>query len=135
MTSEHNGLPLGPAGSDVILMALFESRLRERARHLAQLIQSQRKRLTAARPDAGADASAGAGTEEGRDVAQTRLRLTELALAAVQEAEQRLGRGSYGLCETCQEPISWDELLQFPEQTSCEACRPFAALATNSLKN
>lgn len=113
MTSASNGLPPGPAATDLILLALFQARLHEQSRYLGQVIQSERQHL----PDEPDEASA----------AETaRIRLAEQALAAVQEAEERIGRGRYGLCDRCHDPIGWDELLESPERTACRTCRPAA---------
>ncbi|MGY4828994.1 hypothetical protein ACVNIS_10490 [Sphaerotilaceae bacterium SBD11-9] len=108
MTSGSNESPSRIAGPDLILLALFQSRLRERSRYLDQVIQS--------------------------DAPLPSIRRAEEALAAVQEAERRLGRGRYGLCDSCNEPIGWDELLQSPEQTSCRSCSQFGGL-DERLKN
>jgi RNA polymerase-binding transcription factor DksA len=115
MTSGSRDTPPGQGAPDLILMALFQSRLRERSLHLGQVIQLQRKRLSAYGRDKQDD------TDEG-DAMRARLRIAEQSLAAVQEAEARLGVGRYGLCDNCQEPIGWDELLQSPEQTICKNC-------------
>jgi len=104
---------------DLILMALFQSRLRERSLHLGQVIQSQRRRLSAY----GRDPQDG---QDDADAMQARLRIAEQSLAAVQEAEARLGLGRYGLCDHCKEPIGWDDLLQSPEQTTCKSCSQFS---------
>lgn len=118
MTSGSNEQPPGPARPDLILMALFQSRLRERSIYLGELIQSQRRRLRL--PQVADDA----GLDDG-EAALEHIRLAEQALAAVQQAEERIGRGHYGLCDDCHEPIGWDELLEAPEQTVCRACSQF----------
>ena len=115
MTSGSRDTPPGQGAPDLILMALFQSRLRERSLHLGQVIQLQRKRLSAY----GRDKQDG---QDERDAMHARLRIAEQSLAAVQEAEARLGLGRYGFCDICQEPIGWDELLQSPEQTTCKNC-------------
>ena len=48
MTSEGNEPPWSQGAPDIILMALFQSRLRERSLYLGQVIQSHRRRLSAA---------------------------------------------------------------------------------------
>jgi RNA polymerase-binding transcription factor DksA len=120
MTSRSNELPPDSATPDFILLALFQSRLRERSLSLGQEIQSQRRRLSAPEPldDVG---------DEG-DAARMRLESAEQALAAVLQAQERIGRGRYGVCEDCRQPIGWDELLEAPEQTVCRACSRFGAL-------
>lgn len=128
MTSNGKGWLVAPAGPDLILLALFQSRLHERSMYLGQLIQSQQRRLKApARPEFEA--------QDAREVTLARLRSTEQALAAVQEAEERLGCGRYGLCDSCQEPIGWDELLASPERTTCRGCNQLAAPQQKGLQN
>ncbi len=132
MTSGSNELPpnSGAAGPDMILMALFQSRLRERSIYLGRLIQSQRRQLSASASDAVEPAE-----EDTTDAPTARIRIAEQALAAVQEAERRLGRGRYGLCDSCSEPIGWDDLLQAPEQTTCRACSRFGTLEEPRFRN
>jgi len=127
MTSGSNQLPTGPATQDLILLALFQSRLRERSQYLGQVIQSRRQRLPAlAQEEPDSDDEHRAELE--------RLRLAELALAAVRQAEERLDSGRYGLCGVCDEPIGWDELLASPEQTTCRVCSTFGSLEGIALK-
>ena len=128
MTSGSRDTPPGQGAPDLILMALFQSRLRERSLHLGQVIQLQRKRLSAYGRDKQDD-------QDERDAMRARLRIAEQSLAAVQEAEARLGLGRYGLCDNCQESIGWDELLQSPEQTTCKGCRQFGATKGSDLRN
>lgn len=117
MSSRHEEqLPLS-AEPDMILLALFQSRLRERSLYLGEEIRSQRRRLSGtlvqrALNDDPAD----------RGAALARLARAEQALAAVQQAQDRIGRGRYGVCDECCRPIGWDELLESPEQTVCRAC-------------
>jgi RNA polymerase-binding transcription factor DksA len=128
MTSESRDTPPERGAPDLILMALFQSRLRERSLHLGQVIQSQRRRLSAYAHDPQDD-------QDDSDAMHARLRIAEQSLAAVQEAEARLGLGRYGLCDNCQESIGWDELLQSPEQTTCKSCRQFGATKGSDLRN
>ncbi|GAB4550171.1 MAG: hypothetical protein Tsb007_01220 [Rhizobacter sp.] len=130
MTGESNHLPTtGSTKPDLILLALFQSRLRERSLYLGELIRSQRRRL---RPREPLDDDM-APSES--DTALAHIRLAEEALAAVQEAEERIGRGRYGLCDDCHEPIGWDELLQAPEQTVCRSCSQFGELGGSRLRS
>jgi RNA polymerase-binding transcription factor DksA len=126
MTSRSDGLPSGPAAPDMILLALFQSRLRERSLYLGELIQSQRRRL---RPPEPLDD----GKPEESDATLARIRRAEQALAAVQQAQERIGHGQYGLCDDCHEAIGWDELLEAPEQTVCRECRRFDPRQENQL--
>ncbi len=128
MTSRSNELPSGPAEPDMILLALFQSRLRERSLYLGEVIQSQRRRLR--QPETLADANA-----DDSDATLAQIRRAEQALAAVQQAQERIGHGRYGLCDDCQEPIGWDELLESPEQTVCRGCSQFGSLDETRLRS
>jgi len=44
-------------------------------------------------------------------------------LAQVQRALERLDAGSYGTCETCQQPITVERLAVFPSATACVDCK------------
>lgn len=56
---------------------------------------------------------------------------SELSLAAnqrdlllqTQRALERLGNGSYGLCESCGDPIGKMRLMAFPRATLCMLCK------------
>lgn len=128
MTSASNQLPTGSAAQDLILLALFQSRLRERSQYLGQVIQSHRQRLSA---------HAQAGRNDADDERQAkleRIRLAEQALTAVQQAQERLDGGRFGVCDACAEAIGWDELLESPEQTTCRSCTGFGVLESRVLK-
>jgi RNA polymerase-binding transcription factor DksA len=107
----------------MILLALFQSRLRERSLYLGEEIRAQRRRLST-----HAQRSLHSGEGDERDAAAARIARAEQALAAVQQAQERIGHGRYGLCDECREPIAWDDLLAAPEQTVCRGCSQFAAL-------
>lgn len=128
MTSESNDRTSGSTKPDLILLALFQSRLRERSLYLGELIRSQRRRLRPSEPLD--DVALGES-----DATLEHLRLAEEALVAVQQAEERIGRGRYGVCDDCHEPIGWDELLQAPEQTVCRGCSQFGELGETRLKS
>lgn len=44
-------------------------------------------------------------------------------LEAIHEAQYRLERGNYGVCERCGRPIDRERLLALPETTLCLECR------------
>lgn len=123
MTSRDQNVPPGSGRADVILMALFQSRLRERSLYLGEEIRSQRRRLSSHAQRALQDDS---GDESRAAIA--RIERAEQALAAVLQAQERIGHGHYGLCDECREPIAWDDLLEAPEQTVCRGCSQFAGL-------
>ncbi|HEY0817420.1 MAG TPA: hypothetical protein VGD46_01495 [Rhizobacter sp.] len=120
MTSRSKDPLPRPAEPDMILLALFQSRLRERSLYLGEEIRAQRSRLSAhaqrSRMDDGGKPD---------DGTLARIARAEQALAAVKQAQDRIGRGRYGLCDECQSPIGWDDLLDAPEQTVCRSCSRF----------
>lgn len=135
MTSHDTELPPRAAEADMILLALFQSRLRERSLYLGEEIRAQRRRLSTHAPSAHATSAHALSAHAPRarptseaDATLARIERAEQALAAVRQAQERLGRGRYGLCDECQSPIGWDTLLQAPEQTVCAGCSQFADL-------
>jgi RNA polymerase-binding transcription factor DksA len=125
MTSHTKDRPPHSAQPDMILLALFQSRLRERSVYLGEEIRAQRSRLSAHAQRTRLDDPP--KSEEG-GATLARIQRAEQALAAVRQAQERIGRGRYGLCDVCQEPIGWDELLAAPEQTVCRSCSRFGDL-------
>ncbi|MBL0726447.1 hypothetical protein [Piscinibacter sp. HJYY11] len=124
MTSRSKDLPPHPAEPDMILLALFQSRLRERSLYLGEEIRAQRSRLSAHAQRAMMDDK----KPDDGGATLARIERAEQALAAVRQAQARMGNGRYGLCDECQEPIGWDELLEAPEQTVCRSCSQFGEL-------
>ena len=45
------------------------------------------------------------------------------ALSEIEDARQRLETGSYGLCETCDEPIPEKRLAALPTARNCVPCQ------------
>lgn len=121
MTSTSNDSPRDMTAPDLILLALFQSRLRERSKELDDVIESQRRRLSSSW-------RTGRLTNDASDGELARLSLAEKALSAVQHAEELLANGKYGVCDECRQPISWDVLLESPEQTTCRACDPLGSV-------
>lgn len=125
MTIRSKDLLPRPAQPDMILLALFQSRLRERSLYLGEEIRAQRNRLSTHAQRARMD---DAPKPDDGGTALARIERAEQALAAVRQAQERIGRGRYGLCDECQQPIGWDELLEAPEQTVCRSCSHFGEL-------
>lgn len=125
MTSRNKDLPSRPADPDMILLALFQSRLRERSLYLGEEIRAQRSRLSTHAQRARMDDKH--KQDDGGNVL-ARIARAEQALAAVRQAQDRMGSGRYGLCDECQQAIGWDELLEAPEQTVCRNCSHFGEL-------
>ncbi len=73
--------------------------------------------------DAGDD-EADAGTKAFER--EHELALTQNAQDLLDQGERALGRidaGTYGVCETCGQPIGKARLLAFPRATLCVACK------------
>lgn len=52
--------------------------------------------------------------------------LTQHDILEIQEIEaalERLDRGTYGICESCEEPISEKRLIAIPETRTCVSCQ------------
>lgn len=45
------------------------------------------------------------------------------ALHSVDQALERIENGTYGMCETCQQPINTERLKYIPETRMCIACK------------
>jgi hypothetical protein len=107
----------GVSSADLILMALLQSRLQERARQLKLRIATELARVppVAARCAANDDDALGQAQRE---------------LQAVQEASWRINHGQYGRCAVCGAPISWDNLLEAPHRTTCPTCSTAAHAAS-----
>ena len=57
-----------------------------------------------------------------REIAQGCAALTDAAILDIQDALDRLDRGTYGLCESCGEPIPFERLEAIPHARLCVAC-------------
>jgi RNA polymerase-binding transcription factor DksA len=77
------------------------------------------------------DAGDGAGDDQADAGTKTFEREQEISLAnnareMVEQSSRALGRivdGSYGLCESCGNPIGKNRLLAFPRATLCMTCK------------
>ena len=72
--------------------------------------------------DAGDEADAGTKAFE----REHELALTQNAQDLLDQGERALGRidaGTYGVCESCGQPIGKARLLAFPRATLCVACK------------
>jgi DnaK suppressor protein len=90
---------------------------------LAKAASDIAERLTDAVRDAGDD-TADAGTKAFEREHQ--LALTQNARALLDQGERALARidaGTYGVCESCGEPIGKARLLAYPRATVCVACK------------
>ncbi|WP_084219192.1 TraR/DksA family transcriptional regulator [Spirillospora albida] len=77
------------------------------------------------------DMSEGAGDDQADAGAKTYEREHELALSynsqdllnQIERAVQRMDAGTYGICESCGEPIGKARLQVFPRATLCVSCK------------
>ena len=90
---------------------------------LAKAASVMAERLSEAVRDAGDD-TADAGTKAFER--EHELALTQHAADLLDQGERALGRidaGTYGVCESCGEPIGKARLLAFPRAILCVACK------------
>jgi DnaK suppressor protein len=90
---------------------------------LARAASQAAERLTDSVRDAGDD-SADAGTKAFER--EQELALTENARDLLEQGERALARldaGTYGVCESCGQPIGKARLMAFPWATLCVTCK------------
>ncbi|NPC95373.1 TraR/DksA C4-type zinc finger protein [Nocardioides sp. zg-DK7169] len=101
--------------------------LRGQRTHLEEMVHEQEVELTALLRDSGDgaghdQADVGAATFE-RDHEFTVLRNERDKLAQIEHALGRIDDGTYGVCESCGEPIGKMRLMAFPRATLCMTCK------------
>lgn len=107
---------------DEVLAELHENRSR-----LVQMLDLQERELNGLMKDSGD----GAGQDQADVGATTFERDHELSLmlneremlAQVDRALARIEAGTYGICESCQEPIGKMRVMAFPRATLCLSCK------------
>lgn len=102
------------------------SRLEGRREDVSRSLSRLRERLQQPQGESGGELSladqhpADAATEtEQRELDLTRSRALERELAAIEEAIARVGKGSYGRCTICGEPIPDERLELLPQTPFC----------------
>ena len=55
----------------------------------------------------------------------------ESAIREIEDAQQRLEQGGYGMCERCAKPIPWERLEALPMSRLCTSCQRLAELASS----
>ena len=89
----------------------------------AAVAENHKLRLVEIGDAAGDDqADSGSKTAE-RDAATSLLRTLLDRRTQAEHAMQRLDDGTYGNCEGCSNPISWERLEVFPSATTCVNCK------------
>ena len=103
--------------------AELESEAAELRADLAKAASDMAERLSDSVRDAGDD-SADAGTKAFER--EHELALTQNARDLLDQGERALARidaGTYGVCESCGQPIGKARLLAFPRATLCVECK------------
>jgi DnaK suppressor protein len=73
-----------------------------------------------------ADGAMASADEPRLQVTRTLTLAAEAALSEIDAALRRLEEGSYGLCESCAEPIPWERLEVLPMSRLCTPCQYLA---------
>lgn len=103
------------------------SELHEHRERLSQLLRSQERELAGLMRDAGD----GAGHDQADMGATSFERDQELIvvnneremLAQIERALARIEDGTYGVCESCGDPIGKLRVMAFPRATLCLSCK------------
>ncbi len=101
--------------------------LHEQRAHSVEIIEAQTAELSGLLRDSGDgagqdQADMGASTFE-RDYELTVLNSERDKLAQIDRALARIDDGSYGVCESCGNPIGKMRLMAFPRATLCMTCK------------
>jgi RNA polymerase-binding protein DksA len=101
--------------------------LHEQRRHSLELVESHSSELTGLMRDSGDgagqdQADVGASSFE-RDHELTVLNSERDKLNQIDRALARIDDGTYGICESCGEPIGKMRLMAFPRATLCMTCK------------
>ncbi len=101
--------------------------LREQREHSVAIVEEQEAELSGLMRDSGDgagqdQADVGASTFE-RDHELTVLNSERDKLAQIDRALRRIEDGTYGICESCGEPIGKMRLMAFPRATLCMTCK------------
>jgi len=60
------------------------------------------------------------------EVRRAEIEIDQATLAEIEQAEQRIAKGVYGLCATCDEAIPRERLFAHPTALRCIACQTAA---------
>jgi DnaK suppressor protein len=101
--------------------------LREQREHSLQVLVVQEAELSGLMKDsgdgAGQDQADMGATSFERDHELTVLNSERDKLAQIERAQVAIGEGTYGICESCGEPIGKMRLMAFPRATLCLTCK------------
>jgi RNA polymerase-binding protein DksA len=101
--------------------------LNEQRAHSLAVLEAQEAELSGLMRDSGDgagldQADVGATTFE-RDHELTVVNSERDKVAQIEHAFQRMEDGTYGICESCGEPIGKMRLMAFPRATLCMTCK------------
>lgn len=101
--------------------------LNEHRERLVRMMDVQERELTGLMRDAGDgaghdQADVGATSFE-RDQELTLMNNEREMLAQIDRALARMADGSYGVCESCEQPIGKMRVMAFPRATLCLSCK------------
>lgn len=101
--------------------------LDEQRRHSNEVLEAMEVELDGLMRDsgdgAGQDQADMGATSFERDHELTVLNSERDKLAQIERALERIADGSYGVCESCGEPIGKMRLMAFPRATLCMTCK------------
>ncbi|MBJ7357919.1 MAG: TraR/DksA C4-type zinc finger protein [Nocardioides sp.] len=101
--------------------------LKEQRSHSVAVLDAQEAELTGLMRDsgdgAGQDQADMGATSFERDHELTVLNSERDKLAQIERALQRIDDGTYGVCESCGNPIGKLRLMAFPRATLCMTCK------------
>jgi RNA polymerase-binding protein DksA len=101
--------------------------LKEQRAHSVAVLDAQEAELTGLMRDsgdgAGQDQADMGATSFERDHELTVLNSERDKLAQIERALQRIDDGTYGVCESCGNPIGKLRLMAFPRATLCMTCK------------
>lgn len=114
--------PWSQAELDEVLAELDEQR-----EHSLTVLSTQEAELTGLMRDsgdgAGQDQADVGSTSFERDQELTVVNSEREKLQQIERALQSIAEGTYGVCESCGEPIGKMRLLAFPRATLCVTCK------------
>jgi RNA polymerase-binding transcription factor DksA len=116
-SSANRSTSVAPAHGpyEAAAMARIQAELSERGAALERRLHLLNTEL----PGAVRDGPVAPGDSE---LIRLQFEHTRLALAAVDDAMDRMARGVYGRCATCEEQIPIERLEAMPEAVSCMRC-------------
>lgn len=101
--------------------------LHDQRTHSAEIVSAQEAELSGLMRDsgdgAGQDQADVGATSFERDHEMTVLAMEREKLAQIDHALSRIDDGTYGVCESCGQPVGKMRLMAFPRATLCMTCK------------